>query len=256
MKKFLFSILVLGSFAAIADEGGNKDEKVKYRDTSIVMGDLKITSDGGFSNDAFVKTKIILENKNDFFVLLDPNKSFFYANGTKFPTKEKEIVIPPNGKKSKTFDVKGKGLNIQALSLVLDGFTRTGNEKTVSFPEMLVKDGTKENSHDIEIIVTDVDYDKANHLNLRLKIKNVGNDILIVNSGVVEVNEGGNVLNNIRKRTNSVMLRKGETESIAVTFQTTGPASEKKIIWNDALISAALLPMDPAEIGLGTNSEV
>lgn len=252
MKKFLFSAFVLSSFIGWAD---NKDEKVTYKDTSVTVNDLKVISEDAYSNDAFVKTRLRLENKQEYFIVFDPNKSYFYSAGAKIPTKEKEIIIPPGGKKTKVFDVKGKNLNVQALSLILDGFSRTGNEKVVAGKEIAASPKRKELFENIEVTILDMDYDKEKKLNLRIKVTNVDNDIVILNPGVIEVSEDGNVLNNIRKRTNSTMLKKGESETIALTFKTTSDGSEKKIIWNDALLKASLLPMDPLEIILAANEE-
>jgi hypothetical protein len=252
MKKLLFSALVLSSFIGFAD---NKDEKVTYRDTVAAVSDLKVFSMDAYANDAFVKAKIRVENSHEYFIVFDPNKSFFYSAGTKFPAKEKEIIIPPGGKKTRVFDVKGKNLNVQALSLILDGFMRTGNEKVVSGKEITVSPKRKETFENIEVMVLDMDYDKEKKLNLRIKVTNTGNDIVILNPGVIEVTEEGNTLNNIRKRAASTMLRKGESETIACVFKTVSDGSEKKIIWNDALLTASLLTMDPVEIVLSANEQ-
>ncbi len=185
MRKIIFSLLFLTS--TIAFSGNPKDDKVKYLDTSVVVGETTVQTHGGLSNDAFVRTKITVINKNDYFILLDPSKSYFYSAGSKIPTKEKEMIISPNGKKSSTFDVKGKNLTVQAMSLILDGFMKTGNEKTIAFPEITVSPKRKENFSNIEVVITDIDYAKDFRLNLRIKVTNVGNDIVILNPGVMKL---------------------------------------------------------------------
>ena len=79
------NLILLFTFICIAlnINATAKDDKTKYRDTSVTIGDMKIQSDDIFSTDAYIKAKFRFENKNDFFVLLDPNKSFFYINGNK-----------------------------------------------------------------------------------------------------------------------------------------------------------------------------
>lgn len=255
MKKFI--VFFLSLFIALTVNANGKDDKTKYRDTLVNVGDLKIQSDDVFSTDAYVKAKFRFENKNDFFILLDPNKSFFYINGNKSMCKEREIILPPGTKKTKVFDVKGPNLNsVQALSLVLDGFTKTGNEKMVNMPELVADRKQKTSAGGVDIAIDDIDYDKAQKFHVRVKVTNTGNDILIVNAGIVELSEDGNVLNNIRKRSNSIMLRKGESQMIAMIYQTAGPKSTKKINWNDAFVSATLVPMDPVEIGFATSPEL
>jgi hypothetical protein len=254
MKKLLFSIFVL--VAGISFAGNPNDEKVKYLDASVKAGDLTIFSEGAYANDAFIKTKVRFENKNEFFVVVDPSQSYFYAGGAKIFAKEKELIIAPNGKKANTFDVKGKNLNGQAVSLIIDGLKKTGNEKIVAFPEIIASVKRKESFKGVDLTITDLDYSKDFKMTMKIKVTNVDNDILILNPGVIEVNEGGNTLNNIRKRTSSWMIKKGESETVTLLFQATSDGSEKKLVWNDALVTAALLPMEPVEIILGATEQV
>lgn len=254
MKKSLFSIFILAAGISLAGNPG--DEKAKYLDTTVKAGDLTVFSDGAYANDAFVKTRIRFENKNDYFVVVDPSQSYFYAGGAKVYAKEKELIIAPNGKKANTFDVKGKNLNVQALSLILDGLKKTGNEKMVAFPEIVASIKRKESFGGLDVIITDLDYSKDFKMTMKIKVTNVTNDIVILNPSVIEISENGNTLNNIRKRTSSWMIKKGESESVTLLFQASSEGSEKKIIWNDALVMASLLPMEPIEIVLGTNAQV
>ncbi len=254
MKKFLFSVLALASFVAVAEKNPN-DEKVKYLDATVKSGELTVISEGAFANDAFIKTKVRFENKNDFFVVVDPSQSYFYANGAKVFAKEKELIISPNGKKGNTFDVKGKNLNGQVVSLIIDGLKKTGNEKIVAFPEIATSLKVKESFNGCEVTILDVNYNKEFKLGMKIKVTNVGNDIVILNPGVIELKEGDNTLNNIRKRTSSWMIKKGDSETVTLLFQATSEGSEKKIIWNDALVKASLVPMDPIEIVLGSSEQ-
>lgn len=254
MKKLLFSVFALAATVCLA--GNPKDEKVKYLDAKVTVGDLTIFSEGAYANDAFVKTKVRFENKNDFFVVVDPSQSYFYAGGAKIFAKERELIVSPNGKKGNTFDVKGKNLNGQAVSLIIDGLKKTGNEKMVSFPELTASLKQKGSFSGIDVLITDVDYNKEFKLTMKIKVTNISNDIVILNPSVIELNEGGNTLNNIRKRTSSWMIKKGESESVTLLFQTTAEGTEKKLIWNDALVMASLLPMEPVEIVLGTTEQV
>jgi hypothetical protein len=256
MKKLFLSVFALLTVVSFAGKPGNGDEKVKYLDATVKSGDLTIHSEGAYANDAFIKTKVRFENKNDFFVVVDPSQSYFYAGGAKIFAKEKELIIAPNGKKANTFDVKGKNLNGQAVSLIIDGLKKTGNEKIVAFPEIIASIKRKESFKGVDLIITDLDYSKDFKLTMKIKVTNVDNDIVILNPSVIEVNEGGNTLNNIRKRTSSWMIKKGESESVTLLFQATSEGSEKKLIWNDALVTAALLPMEPVEIILGTTEQV
>ncbi len=255
MKKFLFSVLVLVASMASAEKGTN-DEKVKYLDATVKSGELTIISEGAFANDAFIKTKVRFENKNDFFVVVDPAQSYFYAGGAKIFAKERELIISPNGKKGNTFDVKGKNLNGQVVSLIIDGLKKTGNEKIVTFPEFAVSEKRKESFNGIEVTVLDVNYNKEFKMGMKIKVTNISNDIVILNPGVIEINEGGTTLNNIRKRTSSWMIKKGESETVTLLFQASNEGSEKKFIWNDALVMASLLPMEPIEIVLGASEQV
>ncbi|MGZ4036343.1 MAG: caspase family protein [Bacteroidia bacterium] len=229
--------------------GAGKD-KLKYLDTAVTAGETKLLLNDGFATPEFAKARITIENKNEYFILIDPSKCFFYANGNKVPCRDKELVVPPAGKKSRVLDVKGNGLNVDVMSLVIDGISRTGNEKIVAFPEVKAVHKEKKQFDNVEIIVADVDYDHSNKLNLRIKVVNTGNELLILNPGVIELNEQGSTLNNIRKRSSSLLLRKGESETVVVSFQTTGPKGDKSIVWNDALVAASTLPLPPMEVGM------
>jgi hypothetical protein len=56
MKKLLFSIFTLVTAICLAGKNPS-DEKVKYLDAKVVVGDLTIISEGAYANDAFVKNK-------------------------------------------------------------------------------------------------------------------------------------------------------------------------------------------------------
>lgn len=253
MKKIIFLLLAFSIFSGYAKSSG---DKIMFRDTVNSMEDMRVYCVDGFATDEYIKLKFKFENKNDYFVLVDPTKCFFYVNGNKIFTKEKALVIPPGAKKTKIFDVKYQKLKDQAISFVLDGFLKTGNEKMISFPDVNVPLKKNVVFGNVEVDVASVDYDKAKKLHLKIKVTNIGSDILILNPGVVELNDQGNTLNNIRKRSSSMMLKKGETETFSLAYATTVEGGEKKLIWNDAFVSATLLPMNPAEFGLSSNPDL
>src|SRR5574343_131878 len=210
MRKLLFFVFAIQSLLISA----NKGDKVTYLDTAINVGDLRIIATGGLATDDYIKAKFRFENKGESFIIFNPNKSFYYINGNKLFAKEKELIIPPNGKKNRGMDVKGPNLGVPALSVVIDGLSKTGNEKMINFPDLNAERKEKNTFGNMEVVVEEVDFDKAKNMHVKVKVTNVGNDILILNGGVVELNEDGNTLNNIRKRSNSMMLRKGESEVI------------------------------------------
>lgn len=253
MKKILSLIMLIVVVPALA--GGPKD-KIKYLDTAVTIGETRVMLNDGLATPELAKAKVTIENKNDYFILIDPAKCFFYASGNKVPCRDKELMIAPGGKKSRVFDVKGNGLNIDVMSLVLDGISKTGNERIVAFPEMKAANKEKKQFDNVDVIVADADYDHSNKLNIKIKIVNSGNELLILNPGVIELNDGGNMLNNIRKRESSMLLRKGESETVVVSFQTSGPKGDKSIVWNDALVTASLLPQPPVEIGMTINAQL
>jgi hypothetical protein len=254
MKKIILLVFSFCFYLGFSGNGGG--DKIIFRDTVSNIEDLRVFFDGGLATDEYIKVKVRYENKNDFFILVDPTKCFFYINGAKVFTKEKSLVIPPSAKKTKVFDVKYQKLKDQAISFVMDGFLKTGNEKMISFPDINIPQKKKQEFGNIEVMVTDVDYDKAKKLHLKIKVTNLGNEILILNPGVVELNDGGNTLNNFRKRTSSMMLKKEETETFSLAFATINEGGDKRLIWNDAFVSAALLPMSPAEFGLASNPDL
>ncbi len=252
MKKillFLFAVSFTGLF------GLNKDEKIKYQDTAVKVEDMRIRTNDAVSTDGYIKAKLIFENKNDYFVFLDPDKSFYFINGVKYYNKERELVIPPNGKKAKVLDVKGRGLNIPVLSLVIEGLSRTGNERMVGVPDLTAARKQIVSSGNVEVMVIDYDFDAAKRCHIKMKVTNTGNDILIVNAGVIELSDEGNTLNNIGKRSNSIMLRKGQSDVITGVYQVNNVKSDKKLIWNDAFVSASLIALEPIEIGMAVTSD-
>lgn len=256
MKKILFLFLSVSSVLGFLSFTNNGHDKKEYADNSIVIGETKVVVTGAVSTDEILKSKVLIENKNEYFILLNPQKCFYYVNGNKNYTKDREFIIPPNGKKSNVFDLKGPNLDADVLSLVLDGFSKTGNEKMISIPDMKVEPKEKKSAGNIEVVVQDMDYDHNDRLVAKIRVTNIGNDVLILNSAVIELNDNGNTLNNARKRTNSILIRKGESENFGVTFQTTSRKGDRTLVWNDAFVSAAVLPMNPIEIGLSTKPEL
>lgn len=254
MKKSILLLFSLWVSMGFSSKGGG--DKIIYRDTVNSLEAMRVFCDGGLATDDYVKLKVRFENKNDFFVLLDPTKCFFYIDGNKLFTQERALVIPPSARKNKVFDVKFKKIKDQAISFVLDGLLKTGNEKMISFPDMEVPNKKKEVIGNIEVAIANIDFDKAKKMHIKVKVTNIGNDILILNPGVVELNDQGNTLNNIRKRSSSLMLKKGESETFTVAYATMTESGDRKLIWNDAFVSASLLPMNPAEFGLSSSPDL
>ena len=243
-----FAFIGLNSFASSYD-------KIKYLDTVGVIDEMNIRVIDPVSSDDMIKTKVVFENKNDFFVLLDPSKSFFYINGVKFFSKDKEIIIPPSAKRSKVIDSKVKNSQAHALSLILDGFSKTANEKIIPFQDLVVEKGANSALENTELHIMAQVY-KGSKLTVVLKVKNIGSDILILNSNVIELKDKEDVLNNSHKRINKILLRNGQSEVVILNFETSGKDGEKNLIWNDALVTAALLPMPSYELVICSNTQV
>lgn len=224
-------------------------DKIKYLDTLSKMEDMKVKVIDGVSTDEIVKAKLQFENKNDYFVILNPTKTYYYVNGSKFYSKDREIIIPPSGKRSKVIDARTMRSQAKAISLVLDGLSKTTNEKTIEYPQIQVKNDNRFFYENVDVMIVDVDYD-GDKTHLKIKVKNTGNDILILNSSVIELLDQTSSLNNIRKRTNKVLLKKGETEVIIVSFQSSNSKNEKLLVWNDAFVTASLEALPPIEIVL------
>ena len=78
MKKILVFLLSLSCLFGFSNNG---HEKKQYADNSIIIGETKIVVTGGHSTDEVLKAKVLIENKNDYFILLNPAKSYYFING-------------------------------------------------------------------------------------------------------------------------------------------------------------------------------
>lgn len=260
MKKTFFISVLLVSCLSVFSQ---KKDKLWYPDTIYKFGDLTIRTREFLATKNYAKGKVIFENKNDFFILVDASKCFFYANGNKFYyntggvkrfSRDHEVGIVPNSKRDKVFDSKWDDLQPDAVSLVLDGLSKTTNEKIVDYTALKVPDFKKEISKGIEITLADINYEKE-QVTIKLKIKNSENDLLIVNPGVIELEENGTSLNNVRPRVKPILLKKGDDETIALAYKTIDKKSNKTISWNDGLQTAVLAPMNPIEIPVGVSPQ-
>ena len=112
MKKITFSIFALlvvafnYSFSQESKSAGPKHEN-HFKDKTVESDDLKITFENIFAMREFCKMKMVLENKtSDFLVFRMDETTFQFAHG-EHKAKDKEFLIKPHSKITKTLGVDG-----------------------------------------------------------------------------------------------------------------------------------------------------
>lgn len=232
-----------------------KPDKIRYPDLELKRLGLQIKIEGAASTPEYIKCKLTLVNKNDFFVLADATKFYFIVNGKKMLCREKFREIPMNAKRTFGADAKGKDMNVEMASLVIDGLTRTSNQKMINFPDVdALKKGKTEFSG-VTVLIDDV-VNEENIVRVKVNVKNTGHNLLILNPSVIELRDQGVPVNNSKPRAQSFLLKKEMNEWATLIFNVSSNKGEKTLNWNDAFLSADTASLPPFEIPFISNKNL
>ena len=138
MKKTILTLAAASvlSGAAIAQKEV-KYEKLYYKDMTKETDDITIVVDNAVSTDGETKFKLKIVNKTNNFLIYKPAESKFIVNGKEMKSKEKVLVIKPNGSDFRIINLKGDKFNsMKTYSFVLDGLYSVSPEsKGIEAPE-------------------------------------------------------------------------------------------------------------------------
>jgi hypothetical protein len=251
MKKYGLIVFWLFVHITLAQ----KPEKIRFPDLEFKKLGMQVKVESAVSTPEYIKCKLTLTNKNDFFVIADATKFYFIVNGKNMPCREKLREIPMNAKRAFGTDAKGKDMNAEMASLVVDGLTRTANHKIIEFPDVNALKKGKTDFTGVSITVDDV-VNEENIVRVKINVKNTGHSQLIFNPSVIELRDQNVPVNNSKPRVQSFLLKKDMNEYATLIFNVSSNKGEKQLIWNDALVSAESQALPPFEIALISNKNL
>lgn len=213
----------------LAQKKGKKDPKddPKYTyyysdvDDAIEANEVVMEFTNGVSRVDMCKFKTKFTNNTSDFLLIDPSKFTVSTDGNKHHPKEKAFKLGPNGKKSKTIDVKeGEGLRAESIEVTPAGFSRIST------------DGTPTKMADFQLPASVNNIESGNFaVNLkqlkqetketwaRFEVKYTGDDYAIVDPSRISVTiESGKQYANDNRKSKTILLEKGDKKTISAIF--------------------------------------
>jgi len=245
MKKIIFTILlIIAQFVLIAQK------QIDYPTPAPSVGeDYKISIVDAVSDDKSCKFKLIIKNtSNDQYLTYDLSKT-----GFKFPElgvyyfdKSKELMIPPNSKKSKVVSVKGNDFRFPNFTVLLEGLKKGEVfESSVKYNSLPIEIGEKQEYEFANIIaIMNPPKEKKGKVSTEIEVSfSNENQLALIDMSkiIVQTTNGEKIQAEINKATDMIELRSGESHKIKVSFQkNTNPI---ELVWNDAIKIVDLEPI-------------
>lgn len=235
MMNKITSMLLMGAFVlsvsspVLAQKKGKKDPKEdpKYTyyyadvDDAIEAKEVVLELTNGVSRVDMCKFKTKFTNNTSDFLLIDPSKFTVTTDGVAHNPKEKEFMLDPLGKKSKTIDVKeGEGLRAESIEVAPEGFARISTDGTpVSMPEFQLPASVNNiESGNFSINLKQLKQETKETW-ARFEITYNGDDYGIVDPSRISVKiESGKQFANDNRKSKTIMLEKGDKKTISAIF--------------------------------------
>lgn len=233
--KQLTSMLLMGAFAiatispVLAQKKGKKDPKddPKYTyyyadvDDAVEANEVVLEFTNGVSRVDMCKFKTKFTNNTSDFLLINPSKFTVSTDGIEHNPKEKEFLLAPNGKKSKTIDVKeGEGLRAENIEVTPAGFSRISTDGTpTKMPEFQLPASVNNiESGNFAINLKQLKQETKETW-ARFEVKYTGNDYAIVDPSRISVKiESGKQFANDNRKSKTILLEKGDKKVISAIF--------------------------------------
>jgi archaellum component FlaG (FlaF/FlaG flagellin family) len=233
--KTIISMLMVGAFASVtivpvlAQKKGEKDPKddpkytYYYTDVNDAVETNQVVLEfrNGVSRVDMCKFKTMFTNNTSDFLLINPSKFTVSTDGIEHQPKEKEFILNPNGKKSKTIDVKGgEGLRAESIEVRLAGFARISTDGA---PVEMAEFQLPARANNIESGNFSVNLKQLKQETketwARFEVKYTGEDYAIVDPSRISVKiEGGQQYANDNSKSKTILLEKGDKKNISAIF--------------------------------------
>lgn len=225
----LLAALFVGSFGTASAQKGKKDPKDDpkytnyYKDVEEALEAKEVTLEftNGVSRLDMLKFKTKFTNNTNDFLLIDPSKFTITGDGTENNPKEKEFILDPNEKKSKTIDLKGKeNLRYDEFEVAPEGFARISVDGTpVNMPEFQLPASVNNiESGSFEVNLKRLKQETKETWAV-FSIKYTGNDYAIIDPSRISIKtEAGDQYANEFRKSKTILLEKGDSKTVNAVF--------------------------------------
>lgn len=225
----LLAALFVGSFGTASAQKGKKDPKDDpkytnyYKDVEEALEAKEVTLEftNGVSRLDMLKFKTKFTNNTNDFLLIAPSKFTITGDGTKNNPKEKEFILDPNDKKSKTIDLKGKeNLRYDEFEVAPEGFARISVDGTpVNMPEFQLPASVNNiESGSFEVNLKRLKQETKETWAV-FSIKYTGDDYAIIDPSRISIKtEAGDQYANEFRKSKTILLEKGDSKTVNAVF--------------------------------------
>ena len=203
----------------------------------------------------FLKFKARFINNTNDFLLIDPSQFKIIVDGVETRPKEKQFVLDPNDKASRTIDVKeGANFIVSQFDVELGGFSRIPFEG--SSPDMdpfqLPATTNVIESGNFEVNLKQLKQETQQTW-ARFDIKYKGDGYAIIDPSRISVKtEGGDQHANMHRKSKSILLEKGDSKGIDVTVEIPAKVVDMQfaklfVNWGGSMVETKSVPIDMDE---------
>ncbi|MDB4655876.1 hypothetical protein OAE48_03415 [Flavobacteriales bacterium] len=262
--KQITSLALMAAFAisfsnsVLAQKKGKKDPKddPKYThyytdvEEAIEVKEVVLEFTNGVSRLDMCKFKTKFTNNTSDFLLINPSEFTITTDGIAHNPKEKEFMLDPNEKKSKTIDVKGgEGLRAESIEVAPEGFARISADGT---PVKMMEFQLPASVNNIESGNFSINLKQLKQETketwARFEVTYNGDDYGIVDPSRISVTiESGQQFANDNRKSKTIMLEKGDKKTISAIFHIPAKVVDMQfatlmVQWGDAMMETKAEP--------------
>lgn len=257
LKKAAVLALIFGAFSVsvFAQKGKDNPKYTHYYvdvDDPIETKEITLTFTNGVSRVDFMKFKTKFENNSTDFILVEPSKFMVTTDGISHNPKEKNFILDPGEKKSKTIDIKeGEGLLAQSVEVAPEGFSIISTDgKTVSFPDFQLPASVNNlENGDFSINLKNLKQETKETW-ARFEIKYEGDGYAIVDPSRISVKiESGQQFANDNRKSKAILLEKGDKKVVSAIFHIPAKVVDMQfatmfVQWGEAIMETSAEPFE------------
>ncbi len=225
MKK-AFTLIMLAAVGftttVTAQKKGDKyTHYFKDVEEAIETKQVVIELTNGLSREDFLKFKAKYTNSTSDFLLVDPSKTTITFGGDAVNPKEKTFILSPNGKKTKTIDLKeGGDFLVESFDVAPEGIAVIPTDgNPVKMPEFQLPASTNNiESGNFEINLKRVKQETKETWAV-FTIKYTGDDYAIIDPSRISIRtETGKQYANEFRKSKTILLEKGDKKNVDAVF--------------------------------------
>lgn len=218
----IFVFAVSFTYAGKDKNDPSKFDKVYYKSTEIVMGDVVIQLKDIVANDEMMKFRMYVANNGNDYFLIKPGEIAINIEGKEYKNLEKKMVIGPHEDAARTIDFKGNVFRKAQLNLTINGFNHVIAPTTaVDFPSFHLPVSQNEYSAG-SFKIAHIDNEKKTDLvSVKLNVFYNGPNVGIVApaNAVIKFPKTAAEFANQRSNTRPMLIENGSSETFKTVWR-------------------------------------